>query len=64
MQLIDYAPCSNGTHIVACGGSSSVEPATYIVAGIMFGVAVDVVLVLAEKAYQAVKYFLTQKENK
>ena len=56
------APC--GTHIVACSDGSSPDPAAYIIAGILLGVAVDVVLVLAEKSYQAVKYFLTQKENK
>ena len=64
MQIIDYAPCSNGTHIVACSGGSTPDPATYIIAGILLGVAVDVVLVLAEKSYQVVQYFLTQKESK
>ena len=42
---------------------SSPDPVAYIIAGILLGVAVDVVLVLAEKSYQAVQYFLTQKEN-
>ena len=44
-------------------GGSSPDAATYILAGIVCGIAVDVVLVLAEKSYQAVKYFLTHKEN-
>ena len=61
MQIIDYAPCSNGTHIVACGGSSSVEPVPYIIAGVMLGVAVDVALILAEKAYGVVQYYLRNK---
>ena len=45
-------------------GGSSPDPANFILAGIMLGVAVDVVLVLAEKAYQVVQSYLTQKENK
>ena len=44
-------------------GGSSPDPANFILAGIMLGVAVDVVLVLAEKAYQVVQSYLTQKEN-
>ena len=49
---------------VACSGGSMPDPATYILAGILLGVAVDVVLVLAEKAYGVVQYFLTQKESR
>ena len=45
-------------------GGSSTDPVTYIVGGIILGVAVDVVLVLAEKAYQVVQSYLTHKENK
>ena len=43
--------------------SSSPDPATYILAGILLGATVDVVLILAEKAYQVVQSYLTHKEN-
>ena len=67
MQIIDTIGCGppgNSTTDVPCSSGSSPDPAAYIIAGILIGVAVDVVLVLAEKAYQVVQSYLTQKENK
>ena len=58
-----YGYVSNGTPVCESNGGSSPDPATYIVGGIILGVAVDVVLVLAEKAYQVVQSYLTHKEN-
>ena len=62
MNCENYSNCTL-PDVQVLSGSSSPDPITYIVGGIILGVAVDVVLVLAEKAYQVVQSYLTHKEN-
>ena len=56
LPCVSNEPCS----VLSSGAP---DPVTYIIGGIILGVAVDVVLVLAEKAYQVVQSYLTHKEN-